>query len=43
MSSYSQAAAQSWKVSGISNKVNQIYQIKNGQIGRLVEDAGISL
>ena len=29
-----------WKVSGISNKVNQIYQIKNGQIGRLVEDAG---
>ena len=29
-----------WKVSGISNKVNQIYQIKNGQIGRIVEDAG---
>ena len=29
-----------WKVSGISNKVNQIYQIKDGKIGRLVEDAG---
>ena len=29
-----------WKVSGISNSVNQIYQIKNGQIGRIVEDAG---
>ena len=30
----------SWKMSEISNKVNQIYQIKNGQIGRLIEDAG---
>ena len=30
----------SWKINGISNKVNQIYQIKNGQIGRIVEDAG---
>ena len=30
----------SWKINGISNKVNQIYQIKNGQIGRLVDDAG---
>ena len=29
-----------WKVSGISNSVNQIYQIKNGQIGRIVDDAG---
>lgn len=29
-----------WKATGISNKVNQIYQIKNGQIGRLVDDAG---
>lgn len=29
-----------WKLSGISNQKNQIYQIKNGQIGRLVEDAG---
>ncbi|WP_295075031.1 clostripain-related cysteine peptidase [Ruminococcus sp.] len=29
-----------WKVSVISNSVNQIYQIKNGQIGRIVEDAG---
>lgn len=29
-----------WKVSGISNKVNQIYQIKKGQIGRIVDDAG---
>ena len=29
-----------WKVSGISNSVNPIYQIKNGQIGRIVEDAG---
>lgn len=29
-----------WKSTGISNKVNQIYQIKNGQVGRLVEDAG---
>ena len=29
-----------WKTSGVSNSVNQIYQIKNGQIGRLVEDAG---
>ena len=29
-----------WKSTGISNKVNQIYQVKNGQIGRIVEDAG---
>jgi len=29
-----------WKTSGISNKVNQIYQIKNGQIIRLSDDAG---
>lgn len=29
-----------WKSTGISNKVNQVYQIKNGQVGRLVEDAG---
>lgn len=29
-----------WKNSGISNSVNQIYQIKNGQIVRLVDDAG---
>lgn len=29
-----------WKTSGISNKVNQIYQIKNGQIVRLSDDAG---
>ena len=29
-----------WKVSGISNSVNQIYQIKNGQIGRIVDDTG---
>ncbi|MCR5601545.1 MAG: peptidase C11 [Ruminococcus sp.] len=29
-----------WKTNGVSNKVNQIYQIKNGQIDRLVDDAG---
>lgn len=29
-----------WKTSGISNKVNQIYQIKNGQIIKLSDDAG---
>ncbi|MBQ8946760.1 MAG: peptidase C11 [Lachnospiraceae bacterium] len=29
-----------WKTQGISNKVNQIYQIKNGGLKRLVEDDG---
>lgn len=29
-----------WKTGDISNKVNQIYQIKNGQINRLSDDAG---
>lgn len=29
-----------WKTSGISSKTNQIYQIKNGGIKRLVEDDG---
>lgn len=29
-----------WKSTGISNSVNQIYQIKNGQVNRLVSDAG---
>ncbi len=30
----------SWKNSGISSSVNQIYQIKNGKINRLVDDDG---
>ena len=29
-----------WKSTGISNTVNQIYQIKNNQVNRLVNDAG---
>jgi len=29
-----------WKTSGISSSVNQIYQIKNGQLTRLVSDDG---
>ncbi|MCQ2469021.1 MAG: clostripain-related cysteine peptidase [Ruminococcus sp.] len=30
----------SWKNSGISSSVNQVYQIKNGKINRLVDDDG---
>ncbi|MBR1931891.1 MAG: peptidase C11 [Lachnospiraceae bacterium] len=30
----------SWRTSGISSAVNQIYQVKNGQLTRLVEDDG---
>lgn len=29
-----------WKTSGISNKVNQIYQVKNGSLQLLVDDDG---
>lgn len=29
-----------WKINGVSNKINQIYQIKNKQLTRIVEDAG---
>jgi len=29
-----------WKTSGISNSVNQIYQVKNGQLIRLEDNAG---
>ena len=29
-----------WRVNGISNKVNQIWQVKNGQLHQLVADAG---
>ena len=29
-----------WKINGISNKVNQIYQIKNGELIRLESDMG---
>ena len=29
-----------WRVNGISNKVNQIWQVKNGQLHQLVDNAG---